>query len=465
MPLLIDSGVVVDSWAPNPAPRVPDFRHPEDAAWQLESGLAYLKEHGLETRGCWPPEGSVSAEAIAVYAEAGVEWLVTDEGILERSLGRPLRSNHRAENELYRPWLAPEGGPAIFFRDRHLSDAIGFQYGRWDDEGRAAEALVAELKTLSGTLPDDACITIALDGENPWLYYPEGGGRFLRELFERLNAHPSGLRPATLSRAAEDASPASLERLHPGSWINSVFATWIGHHEKTHAWEILAAVRTAIENAGGDRPPSLMLAEGSDWFWWLGDDNPTALAPLYDKIYRDHLAEACAQAGVPSPVDLAKPLKTTTRPLPVPVSDARPAPDLDGRITSYFEWSVAQWVVGPQDSPLRRLAVWGGRGRLHLLIEGSTSLYKVLNGDTLVVRLISVEGEVTEITIGGRESVPPSADCAVGRVAEISLPWDGAEGSRLEVRLGEWQLPAGAALLLEPHGVDREYGDHRRKDQ
>ena len=122
-------------------------------------------------------------------------------------------------------------------------------------------------------------------------------------------------------------------------------------------------------------------------------------------------------------------------------------------------------MAGPEESPLQRLAVWGGRGRLHLLIEGSSSLQTLLNGNNLVVRLTSVEGEVTEMTIGSRESVPPTAACAIGRVAEISLPWDGADGSRLEVRLGEWQLPAGAALLLEPHGVDCEYGDHRRKDE
>ena len=332
---------------------------------------------------------------------------------------------------------------------------LDFQYGGWEDEGKAAASFVAELEALSGTLPEDACITIALDGENPWLYYPEGGGRFLRELFDRLNTHPSGLRPATLSQASDAASPASLQRLHPGSWINSVFATWIGHHEKTHAWEILAEVRKLIESAGVDRPPSLMLAEGSDWFWWLGDDNPTALAPLYDKIYREHLAEACAQAGIESPVDLAKPLKTTTRPLPVPVSDVRPSPDLDGRITSYFEWSAAQWVTGPEEGPLRRLALWGGQGRLHLLIEGSSSLQTLLNSDALVVRLTAVEGEVTEMTIGSRESVPLTAACAIGRVAgDFSAVgrrrWLSPRGSARRVAFAGGRRPSSRTVRSRP---------------
>ena len=465
MPLLIDTGIVVESWAPFPAPVVPDFRHPEDAVWQLERGLAFMREHGFETRGCWPPEGSVSSDAVAVYADAGVRWLVTDEGILERSLGRPLRNGDRAVDELYRSWYAPAEGPVLFFRDRHLSDAIGFQYGNWDDEGVAALDLVRKLEEISRALPDNACITIALDGENPWLYYPEGGGRFLRELFERLNENPSGLQPVTLDHAAGATSPARLDHLHPGSWINSIFATWIGHHEKSHAWEVLAAVRTAIAGAGGERPPSLLLAEGSDWFWWLGDDNPTALAPLYDAIFRHHLADACAQAGIESPIDLTKPLKTETQPFRVPVSDGWPAPELDGRVTTYFEWSLAEWVAGSDGSPLRRLAVWGSKNRLHLLIEGTAAVLSLLDDERLVVRLIAADGTETDVVIGGDDAELPAAVCAVGRVAELSLPWDGLKGSRLEVRLGGWRLPAGGALLLDPYVVDSEYGDGRRKDE
>ncbi len=309
MPLLIDSGVVASSWAPHPAPHVPVFRYPEDAQWQLARGLEFMTEHGFSTTGCWPPEGSVSEDAVAVYGDQGVQWLVTDEGILERSLDRSIRDGSNTATELYRSWRLAAGGPILFFRDRRLSDAIGFQYGRWENEGEAAAALVGELEDLARTLPEEANIVIALDGENPWLHYPEGGGRFLRELMQRLADAPPDLAPATLATAAAGGEPAILDRLHPGSWINSVFATWIGHPEKTHAWEVLTEVRDAIEEAGGGQPPSLLLAEGSDWFWWLGDDNPTELAPLYDEIFRKHLADACNQAGIAPPFDLDAPLK------------------------------------------------------------------------------------------------------------------------------------------------------------
>jgi len=321
MPLLIDTSVVESSWAPHPAPEVPDFRHPEDARWQLAEGLSFMREHGFDTVGCWPPEGSVSSDAVAAYGAAGVRWLVTDEGILERSLDRPLRNGNSTEVELYRPWQLDDDGPMLFFRDRRLSDAIGFEYGRWEDEGDAAKALSQRLSEIARALPQEASIVIALDGENPWAHFPEGGGRFLRELFGRLNDSGPELVPKTLEAVCESPEPATLDRLHPGSWINSIFATWIGHPEKTHAWEVLAEVRSAIEKKGGERPTSLLLAEGSDWFWWLGDDNPTELAPLYDQIFRAHLTDACNQIGIEPPVDLGRPLKpiadTSTEESPV----------------------------------------------------------------------------------------------------------------------------------------------------
>jgi alpha-amylase/alpha-mannosidase (GH57 family) len=464
MPLLIDSSVVAASWAPHPAPAVPPFSRPDDARWQLASGLAYMREQGFAPLGCWPPEGSVSAAAVTEYAAAGMRWLVTDEGILERSLDRPLRNGGLAADELYRAWRLGGQGPVLLFRDRHLSDAVGFQYGRWEDEGQAAEHLTRELEELARALPPEAVITIALDGENPWLYYPEGGGRFLRELFDRLNRSTQPLAMATLAEVADGTAPQDLRHLHPGSWINSTFATWIGHPEKSRAWEALGAVRDAIGAARNVQPPSLRLAEGSDWFWWLGDDNPTALAPLYDRIFRRHLADACVQAGIEPPLDLSEPLKTATRPLRVPVSPQRPPPSLDGRITTYFEWAAAAWVESAGDGPLRRLAAWGGAGLLHLLVEGSGAMQSLINGRRLALRLGDPAGLTLEIEIGGDATLPAGVVCAVGRVVEISLPWSGGPGSRLEVRLGECHLPDGAALLLEPFPADSEYADRRRKD-
>jgi len=308
MPLLIDTSVVGPSWAPSEAPEVPEFRHPGDARRQLEIGLDFMRRHGFSPVGCWPPEGSVSAEALTLYGQHDVRWLVTDEGILERSIRQQLRTGDPPAGELYRAWRLDGSSPVLFFRDRVVSDLIGFEFGGWQDESAAAAELIEQLVGLARRLPAEAAIVIALDGENPWPHYPACGGVFLRDLFSRLNDAGPELEPITLSEATERAEPSNLRRLHPGSWIHGTFSTWIGHPEKTAAWELLTAVRDAVQD-NAELPPSLLLAEGSDWFWWLGDDNPTELAPLYDRIFRQHLADACDQCGVEPPVDLGKPIK------------------------------------------------------------------------------------------------------------------------------------------------------------
>ncbi len=452
MPLLIDSRVVEASWAPHPAPDVPVFRHPEDAHWQLDEGRKFMRSMGLDGVGCWPPEGSVSAEALAVYADAGVAWLVTDEGILEKSLGRPLRAGSRAADELYRPWTLSSSSPTLFFRDRELSDAIGFRYGRWEDEVRAARALVDELAVLGRSLPDDAVIVLALDGENPWLHYPDGGGRFLRELMTRLTAVGDELQATTLGRLAERSAPAVLDTLHPGSWISGTFATWIGHPEKTEAWRRLAEVRGLLETAGVPHPPSLLVAEASDWFWWLGDDNPTELAPLYDMIFRRHLADACRQAGVVPPADLDEPIKLAGRRIGVPVSHRWRPPRFDGRVTSYFEWCLATEVEIGADTPVDRLAVWAGGGRLFVLLDGADDLVQVVLQTPLTVRLEPTGSAPTTVTIDSRTTT--SAELAVGAVVELALPWDGRGAAHLRLHAGDRNLLEGSVLLLEPTPVD-----------
>jgi alpha-amylase/alpha-mannosidase (GH57 family) len=456
MPLLADTGIVVDSWAPHPAPDVPKFSHPEDAVWQLEQGLKLMRSAGLETTGCWPPEGSVSTEALAIYAEAGVRWLVTDEGILEKSLGRPLRSGGTVSHELYRPWELADSSPVLFFRDRALSDAIGFRYGRWDDEARAARSLVADLTSVGRSLPDDATIVLALDGENPWLHYPDGGGTFLRELMTALSDAGDDLEPETLADLAGSSRPEVLGEIHPGSWINGIFATWIGHPEKTAAWKLLAEVRDAISVSGRQRPPSLLVAEASDWFWWLGDDNPTELAPLYDEIFRRHLADACDQVGVPAPSGVEQPIKTVSIRVEVPVSRRWNPPRLDGRVTSYFEWCLSARVETEGDHPIRRLSVWAGGDRLHLLIEGDRAMHEIAADEELTVHFQKEGGPRSLIVIDNGGCRDPESEYALGQVAELSLPWDGRRSARLDLRTGDRSPWEGAVLLLEPHTVDED---------
>ncbi|PYS26455.1 MAG: hypothetical protein DMG11_19900, partial [Acidobacteria bacterium] len=123
-----------------------------------------------------PSEGSVSNDVALLAASVGFQWMATDEGILPKS-GVDLGWNNR--QRLYHPYR--RGAITVFFRDRTISDLIGFQYMHAPATESAAD-LIRRLKEL----PEGAHVVIALDGENPWDYYPNSGRDFLRRLYEGI---------------------------------------------------------------------------------------------------------------------------------------------------------------------------------------------------------------------------------------------------------------------------------------
>ena len=427
MPLLIDTGIVTESWAPHPAPPAPVFAAPEDAEEHLRQGLATMAELGFAPQGCWPPEGSVSRDAVLLYGRHGVKWLCTDEGILAASLGRHVSGETGFGHELFRPWRLAEGGPALFFRHRGLSDFIGFQASRFPDEADAARSLADSLRGVANRLPADAGIVLALDGENPWTAFPQGGARFLAVLADELRPS-SVLQGVTLAERAASETPETLPRLHPGSWIGGVFGTWIGHPEKNRGWEVLKLARALGAQRGGR---SWLAAEGSDWWWWLGDDNPTLLAPLYDTLFRAHVHDACEAAGVVPPAELAAPVRSSAVPLRVPLSRTWPRPALDGRATSYFEWSVATWVEAPPTH--RRLA------RIALRADGQTLWLRAEprpGAPPLAPLVVTLVSEHDRHSWALPDDLPER--CAVRSALEVGLP-----------------LPVGPVLLAIEHNHER----------
>ena len=443
IPLLLDTGVVRDSWAPHPAPAVPAFSAPDDAEEHMRLGLDVMRNLGFAPVGCWPPEGSVSEAAVALYATNGVRWLATDEGILAASLGRALSSESGVGQELFQPWQLPAGGPMLFFRHRGFSDFIGFQASRFADEADAARDFVFHLRRTASHLPADAGIVVALDGENPWTSYPQGGTKFLVTLARELE-QSTQLRLVTLGERAAEETPTPLPHLHPGSWIGGTFATWIGHEEKNRGWELLARTRALGAFEGGQ---SWLAAEGSDWLWWFGDDNPTMLAPLYDELFRHHLRDACATAGIQAPPELAVPVRSAAVRMVVPLSSEWPPPVLDGKTTSYFEWSVAAWIEAPGTHVrFARVALRAEPGRLWLRVEPRSGTEPPV---PLVVLLVT-PGRRTSWTLPA--DLPES--CAVGHIVEAVLPLPDGQQVLLGLECNGERMPHEGLWKIELLDVD-----------
>jgi alpha-amylase/alpha-mannosidase (GH57 family) len=280
--------------------------------WHLERGReVFERTFGHRPVGLWPSEGGVSQQALDLFAESGFTWVASGGSVLDNS--------HDAQHKScsHRVYQFGEAKINCMFRDDGLSDLIGFNYSDWHAED-AVGNLIGHMENIAELCPDrnDCLISIILDGENAWEYYPRNGHYFLNHLYEALAEHPS-LELNTFQRFLADhpTQPAEEERLVAGSWVYGTFSTWIGDPEKNRAWELLVEAKQAFDRqvAGGTLTPDeleaaevqLAICEGSDWFWWFGDYNPSETVGQFDQLYRMHLANLYQVLNVEAPPHLA----------------------------------------------------------------------------------------------------------------------------------------------------------------
>ncbi|MGB9905868.1 MAG: glycoside hydrolase family 57 protein [Candidatus Saccharicenans sp.] len=269
LPLLIDL-----SQARAEAPELPSFQHPEDAAWHLTRAREYFKQvFNHVPAGLWPSEGALSQEACALIARTGFEFCLTDEHLLWKSL------DHRPDlSLLYQPYSC--AGTTVFFRDRELSDLIGFEYHRWPAD-QAVEDFLRKLEKRAAAVSSQAVCSIILDGENPWGAYKNNGLDFLRLLLEKIKSSPT-LKPVLPGEYLKAHPPTTTLELVPGTWMSSFFK-WVGHPEKVETWKRLAQKR---EKSGFSS--YLAVAEGSDWFWWAGETEEKE----FELLFRSYLEKS-----------------------------------------------------------------------------------------------------------------------------------------------------------------------------
>ncbi len=325
------------------------FQWKEDALWQVrEAKELFHRIFESYPAGMWPSEGSVSEGAAEIFAESDIRWIATDEEILLHSLGESRR-----EDEIYEPYSFRSGDRAIniFFRDKLLSDLIGFGYHR-SSHTEAVDDLIQKLERIqkhAEKLNGNHLVSIILDGENPWEYYPESGEKFLNLLMERLSHH-QGLIPVTFSEYL-DANPQSkpLKKLFAGSWINHNFDIWYRHHEDLLGWKYVKETREALTEAGNSLDPEIRkqawneiyMAEASDWYWWFGNEFFTETGDIFDYLFRSHLMQVFHLLKKRVPAFLRNPIKNLARPHIRFEPQGLMHPVIDGKVTNYYEWSNA----------------------------------------------------------------------------------------------------------------------------
>ena len=359
LPLVCDTNMGAASTPGLPLPQN-RFRHPEDAREQLRRGLdLHQQVFGVRPVGVWPSEGSVSEEVLHIAQDLGAKWIATDEGVLGRSLGinfardgegrlqgpaaEKLYTIHRFENASTQMHM--------IFRDHTISDLIGFVYSGMPAQD-AANHLIHNIWQAARPLLDqgrDAVVSIILDGENAWEYYPKSGREFLRRFYDKLQ-HEPGIEAVTVSEAiARHHDFGRLTSLVPGSWINANFNVWIGAPEDNRSWDHLFNAREFYAQSASRASEAqrklaleeLFIAEGSDWNWWYGPEHHSANDREFDELYRKHLSNVYQALGASPPDYLAQPISgAETRPEFTPQTSYI-HPRITGDMVRYFEWMGA----------------------------------------------------------------------------------------------------------------------------
>ncbi len=420
LPLIYDNQLALVG---NPSAEMPDrsFSYPQDAEAHLALSVDMYEDiFDLEVRGLWPGEGAVAQEIVSMVADAGYDYMQTGEPVLAKSLGiesftRNSQGFVQEPDLLYRPYYVSDdrgNQVGIFFRDWTLSDNIGFVYTDMSGED-AANDLVGHLETIHANFVENEVegphiISIILDGENAWEHYPNDGNDFLNALYRRLSESTvlQTVTPSVYLEMFPEQRP--LEDLFPGAWFSPNYDTWIGETEEGIAWDYLSQVRedlTSFET--GDSSASqdaleqafdfMYLAEGSDWFWWYGDDQDSGQDSYFDEGFRALLA------GVYESLD-----EDVPRFVQVPIIQASPV-----AATRPFSGISTPEMDGEDDPAWESAAYYEISG-----VPSVSGLYYTLDSSNIYIRL-DTEESLTGATLGFYLTAP-SADVGSSAFSRVS---------------------------------------------
>jgi alpha-amylase/alpha-mannosidase (GH57 family) len=323
LPLLLDFSSTKDAMPDAPLPE--NAQYPGGAARARVHVEASQKFHqevfGELPKGMWPAEGAVSHAALSLMAEHGVGWAATGQGVLANSLIKSGMSVVDKHQYLYEPYRITNGKDDIlcFFRDDQLSDKIGFEYSKMHSS-EAVKDFIANLESIRINNPKKPkVVSVILDGENAWEYYPYNGYYFLKELYEALINHPDIVMSTfsdivQLKKSGNFPKANVLPQIAAGSWVYGTFSTWIGSADKNAAWDLLCEAKkvydSIIHTLDHKRQKAcevqLGICEGSDWFWWFGDYNASDSVKSFDQLYRRNLINLYELLEQAIPVSLYK---------------------------------------------------------------------------------------------------------------------------------------------------------------
>lgn len=328
----------------------------DDARKQVRLALDRVEEvMGVRPKGFWPPELCLGPKTLNLLAKEGIEWTISDEGILSDSINfdfiRDFKGNlndpyHLTKVYEYQTKTNPIN---VIFRDRSIPNLINFEYAGIDAK-MAGNDLYEKIKVIQNKLlvsPDDShLLTIALDGENCWENYVNDGNDFLSYIYSLIENDDTLETVCISDYIQKDKHKKVLNKIYSGSWIDKTFQYWIGEPTKNKAWNYLKETKLALESFAKQNKKhyglntarrELMIAQGSDWFWWYGEPNNSGQDFVFDYMYREHLKNVYLALELEPPEILNESLITKID-VPLKHPSRQITPRMDGLSSSFDDW-------------------------------------------------------------------------------------------------------------------------------
>ncbi len=445
LPLLINTESSKEANHANPSVE-PNYSYPQDANMQIEKAVEYFKQiFNANPQGMWPSEGSISNDAIELIANSGIKWIASDEQVMFNSETGSLIN---LTKYFPRKYVNGDKQITIFFRDHGLSDKIGFVYSNWNAHD-AARDFVSNLLTIRNSIHShygdaglkNAVVSIILDGENCWEYYPNNGIDFLRTLYSYLSI-TSEIKTINFSDALGDGSNEFLKPLNnikAGSWIDANFNIWISNSENIVAWNMLSRARhlfeelkpTLSEEIIEQIQREILIAEGSDWFWWYYPHHQAENKKDFDILFRWHLKNIYQMMGVEIPKELYKEILSVEQKIQLPKNKINPV--IDGEVDESAVWDDAGYVVFNQSfstmhqsqTPPIKIFFGNDDSFLYFRIDNFKKNIKnnIISIDINQSQVI-IQFDLSGITIKHNSNEEIDYSFALCKTAEISVPLD-----------------------------------------
>ncbi|MFA5875646.1 MAG: hypothetical protein WC901_03015, partial [Candidatus Margulisiibacteriota bacterium] len=254
------------------------------------------------------------------------------------------------------PGLSTDNDCRLVFRDRGLSDAIGWVEP--DQQEAAAHKIIQDILTIGREYagpkyqtiygPPSPLVTLCLDGENLQECRPEDARLFFTTFYQelaRLEAEGT-IEMVLLSQIGNELQDHRIiTDVWPGSWAGNTLHSnalhvWTGEEGHIKPWEqlahlsselgirftpqemiaaqdeIYAVLRLGALSRGLHRLSplaralvSLYESETSCFMWWYGGlrGSPPDMQ-RFDRTYRSHITASLIAAGLPVPQELSQPL-------------------------------------------------------------------------------------------------------------------------------------------------------------